>query len=85
MVSPTETAEKLCDGCRRAFDEKFIFYFLPQERDILKELVDLVKYFKDGGLSKGEEEDKNIVYQNKYCMEVTDPALKNMKAWGRIP
>ncbi|WP_297995680.1 hypothetical protein [uncultured Campylobacter sp.] len=76
-------AELLCDECWRALDEKFRFCFLPYEREILKELAELIyKYFKDGSLLKGEEDGDYLVYQNKSWIEVRELALKTIQIFG---
>ncbi len=80
---PSEMAELLCDECWRALDEKFRFCFLPYEREILKELAELIyKYFKDGSLLKGEEDGDYLVYQNKSWIEVRELALKTIQIFG---
>ncbi|WP_298955712.1 phytanoyl-CoA dioxygenase [uncultured Campylobacter sp.] len=80
---PSEMAELLCDECWRALDEKFEFCFLPYEREILKELAELIyKYFKDGSLLKGEEDGDYLVYQNKSWIEVRELALKTIQIFG---
>ena len=80
---PSEMAELLCDECWRALDEKFEFCFLPYEREILKELAELIyKYFRDGSLLKGEEEGDYLVYQNKSWIEVRELALKTIQIFG---
>ena len=79
---PSEMAELLCDECWRALDEKFEFRFLPYEREILKELVELIyKYFKDQSLLEGDTYDY-LVYQNKSWIEVRELALKTLYTFG---
>jgi len=79
--SPSEMAELLCDECWRALDEKFRFCFLSYEREILKELAELIyKYFKDQSLLKGIGE--YLVYHNKSWIEVRELALKTLHIFG---
>nr|WP_314881964.1 phytanoyl-CoA dioxygenase [uncultured Campylobacter sp.] len=79
--SPSEMAELLCDECWRALDEKFRFCFLPYEREILKELAELIyKYFKDQSLLEGIGE--YLVYHNKSWIEVRELALKTLHIFG---
>ena len=79
---PSEMAELLCDECWRALDEKFEFCFLPYEREILKELAELIyKYFKDQSLLEGDTYDY-LVYQNKSWIEVRELALKAIHIFG---
>ena len=76
-------AEVLCNQCERALSDKFRFCFLPYEREILRELADLIyKYFRDGSLLKGEEEGDYLVYQNKSWIEVRELALKTIQIFG---
>ena len=83
MEDPSEMAEVLCNQCERALSDKFRFCFLPYEREILKELAELIyKYFKDGSLLKGEEDGDYLVYQNKSWIEVRELALKTIKIFG---
>ena len=78
---PSEMAELLCDECWRALDEKFEFCFLPYEREILKELAELIyKYFKDQSLLEGIGE--YLVYHNKSWIEVRELALKTLHIFG---
>ena len=78
---PSEMAELLCDECWRALDEKFRFCFLPYEREILKELAELIyKYFKDQSLLEGVCE--YLVYHNKSWVEVRELALKTLYTFG---
>ena len=80
---PSEMAEVLCNQCERALSDKFRFCFLPYEREILKELVDLIyKYFRDGSLLKGEEEGDYLVYRNKSWVEARELALKAIQIFG---
>ncbi len=80
--SPSEMAELLCDECWRALDEKFEFCFLPYEREILKELAELIyKYFKDQSLLEGDTYDY-LVYHNKSWIEVRELALKTLYTFG---
>ena len=80
---PSEMAELLCDECWRALDEKFEFCFLPYEREILKELAELIyKYFRDGSLLKREEDGYYLVYHNKSWIEVRELALKTIHIFG---
>ena len=82
---PSEMAELLCDECWRALDEKFEFCFLPYEREILKELAELIyKYFKDQSLLEGDTYDY-LVYQNKSWVEVRELALKTLHIFGYKP
>ena len=78
-----EIIDWLYDECKNALLEQFRFCFLPYEREILKELVDLIyKYFRDGSLLKGEEEGDYLVYQNKSWIEVRGLALKTLYTFG---
>ena len=80
---PSEMAELLYTECKSALLEQFKFCFLPYEREILRELVDLIyKYFRDGSLLKGEEEGDYLVYQNKSWIEVRELALKTLYTFG---
>ena len=82
---PSEMAELLCDECWRALDEKFEFCFLPYEREILKELAELIyKYFKDQSLLEGDTYDY-LVYQNKSWIEIRELALKTLHIFGYEP
>ena len=55
---PSEMAELLCTECENALLEQFEFCFLPYEREILKELAELIyKYFKDQSLLEGDTYD----------------------------
>jgi len=82
---PSEMAELLCDECWRALDEKFRFCFLSYEREILKELAELIyKYFKDQSLLEGDTYDY-LVYQNKSWVEVRELALKTLHIFGYKP
>ena len=75
-------AEVLCSQCERALDEKFEFCFLPYEREILKELADLIhKYFRDNSLLEGDTYDY-LVYHNKSWVEVRELALKTLYIFG---
>ena len=80
---PSEMAELLYTECKNALLEQFEFCFLPYEREILRELVDIIyKYFRDGSLLKGEEEGDYLVYQNKSWIEVRELALKTLYTFG---
>ena len=80
---PSEMAELLCTECENALLEQFKFCFLPYEREILKELAELIyKYFRDGSLLKGEEDGYYLVYQNKSWIEVRELALKTLYTFG---
>ena len=82
-VLADEIVDWLYDECKNALLEQFRFCFLPYEREILKELVDLIyKYFRDGSLLKGEEEGDYLVYQNKSWIEVRGLALKTLYTFG---
>ena len=82
---PSEMAELLCDECQRALDEKFEFCFLPYEREILKELAELIyKYFKDQSLLEGDTYEY-LVYHNKSWVEVRELALKTLHIFGYKP
>ena len=82
---PSEMAELLCDECWRALDEKFEFCFLPYEREILKELAELIyKYFKDQSLLGGDTYEY-LVYHNKSWIEVRELALKTLHIFGYKP
>ena len=79
---PSEMAEVLCNQCERALSDKFRFCFLPYEREILKELAELIyKYFKDQSLLEGDTYDY-LVYQNKSWIEVRELALKTLHIFG---
>ena len=79
---PSEMAEVLCSQCERALDGKFEFCFLPYEREILKELADLIhKYFRDNSLLEGDTYDY-LVYHNKSWIEVRELALKTLYTFG---
>ena len=80
---PSEMAELLYTECKSALLEQFKFCFLPYEREILRELVDLIyKYFRDGSLLKGEEDGDYLVYHNKSWIEVRELALKTIHIFG---
>jgi len=82
---PSEMAEVLCNQCERALSDKFRFCFLPYEREILKELAELIyKYFKDQSLLEGDTYDY-LVYQNKSWIEVRELALKTLHIFGYKP
>ena len=82
---PSEMAELLCDECWRALDEKFRFCFLPYEREILKELAELIyKYFKDQSLLGGDTYEY-LVYHNNSWIEVRELALKTLHIFGYKP
>jgi len=82
---PSEMAELLCDECWRALDEKFEFCFLLYEREILKELAELIfKYFKDQSLLGGDTYEY-LVYHNKSWIEVRELALKTLHIFGYKP
>jgi len=79
---PSEMAELLCTECENALLEQFKFCFLPYEREILKELAELIyKYFKDQSLLEGDTYDY-LVYQNKSWIEVRELALKTLHIFG---
>ena len=78
---PSEMAELLCTECENALLEQFEFCFLPYEREILKELAELIyKYFKDQSLLEGIGE--YLVYHNKSWIEVRELALKTLHIFG---
>ena len=80
---PSEMADILYTECKNALLEQFKFCFLPYEREILKELAELIyKYFRDGSLLKGEEDGYYLVYQNKSWIEVRELALKTIHIFG---
>ena len=80
---PSEMAEVLCNQCERALSDKFRFCFLPYEREILRELVDLIyKYFRDGSLLKSEEDGDYLVYENKSWIEDRELALRTIQIFG---
>ena len=82
---PSEMAEVLCNQCERALSDKFRFCFLPYEREILKELAELIyKYFKDQSLLEGDTYDY-LVYHNKSWIEVRELALKTLHIFGYKP
>ena len=79
---PSEMAELLCTECENALLEQFKFCFLPYEREILKELAELIyKYFKDQSLLEGDTYDY-LVYQNKSWIEARELALKTLRIFG---
>ena len=64
-------------SCEQALEEEFKFCFLPYERDVLKELMELMdKYLKDGSLLEGIGE--YLVYHNKSWIEARELALKTI-------
>ena len=80
---PAEMIDWLYDFCKNALLEQFKFCFLPYEREILKELMELIdKYTKDGSILKGEEDGYYLVYQNKSWIEVRELALKAIHIFG---
>ena len=80
--SPSEMADILYTECKNALLEQFKFCFLPYEREILKELAELIyKYFKDQSLLEGDTYDY-LVYQNKSWIEVRELALKTLHIFG---
>ena len=80
--SPSEMVEFLYTECKNALLEQFKFCFLPYEREILKELAELIyKYFKDQSLLEGDTYDY-LVYQNKSWIEVRELALKTLHIFG---
>ena len=82
---PSEMAELLYTECKNALLEQFEFCFLPYEREILKELAELIyKYFKDQSLLEGDTYDY-LVYQNKSWIEVRELALKTLHIFGYKP
>ena len=79
---PSEMADILYTECKNALLEQFKFCFLPYEREILKELAELIyKYFKDQSLLEGDTYDY-LVYQNKSWIEVRELALKTLHIFG---
>ena len=79
---PVEMIDLLYDNCKNALLEQFKFCFLPYEREILKELAELIyKYFKDQSLLEGDTYDY-LVYQNKSWIEVRELALKTLHIFG---
>ena len=79
---PSKMAELLYTECKNALLEQFKFCFLPYEREILKELAELIyKYFKDQSLLEGDTYDY-LVYQNKSWIEVRGLALKTLHIFG---
>ena len=79
--SPSEMAELLYTECKKALLEQFKFCFLPYERDVLRELLELIdRYFKDQSLLEGIGE--YLVYQNKSWIEVRELALKTLHIFG---
>jgi len=79
---PSEMADILYTECKNALLEQFKFCFLPYEREILKELAELIyKYFKDQSLLEGDTYDY-LVYQNKSWVEVRELALKTLHIFG---
>ena len=82
---PSEMAELLCTECENALLEQFKFCFLPYEREILKELAELIyKYFKDQSLLEGDTYEY-LVYHNKSWVEVRELALKTLHIFGYKP
>jgi len=82
--SPSEMAELLYTECKKALLEQFKFCFLPYERDVLRELLELIdRYFKDQSLLEGIGE--YLVYQNKSWIEVRELALKTLHIFGYKP
>ena len=79
--SPSEMAEVLYTECGNALLERLEFWFLPYERDALRELLELIdRYFKDQSLLEGIGE--YLVYQNKSWIEVRELALKTLHIFG---
>ena len=79
--SPSEMAELLYTECKNALLEQFKFCFLPYERDVLRELLELIdRYFKDQSLLEGIGE--YLVCQNKSWIEVRELALKTLHIFG---
>ena len=79
---PSEMADILYTECKNALLEQFEFCFLPYEREILKELAELIyKYFKDQSLLEGDTYDY-LVYQNKSWIEVRELSLKTLHIFG---
>ena len=79
---PSEMADILYTECKNALLEQFEFCFLPYEREILKELAELIyKYFKDQSLLEGDTYDY-LVYHNKSWIEVRELALKTLHIFG---
>lgn len=82
---PSEMADILYTECKNALLEQFEFCFLPYEREILKELAELIcKYFKDQSLLEGDTYDY-LVYHNKSWIEVRELALKTLHIFGYKP
>jgi len=82
---PSEMADILYTECKNALLEQFEFCFLPYEREILKELAELIyKYFKDQSLLEGDTCDY-LVYHNKSWIEVRELALKTLHIFGYKP
>ena len=78
---PSEMADILYTECENALLERFKFYFLPYERDALRELMELIdRYFKDQSLLEGVCE--YLVYHNKSWIEVRELALKTLYTFG---
>ena len=78
-----EIIDWLYDFCKNALLEQFKFCLLPYEREILKELMELIdKYTKDGSILKGEEDGYYLVYQNKSWIEVRELSLKTLHIFG---
>ena len=79
--SPSEMAELLYTECKNALLEQFKFWFLPYERDALRELMELIdRYFKDQSLLEGIGE--YLVYHNKSWIEVRELALNTLHIFG---
>ncbi len=82
---PSEMADILYTECENALLEQFRFCFLPYERDVLRELLELIdRYFKDQSLLEGDAYDY-LVYQNKSWIEVRELALKTLHIFGYKP
>ena len=82
---PSEMADILYTECKNALLEQFEFCFLPYEREILKELAELIyKYFKDQSLLEGDTYDY-LVYHNKSWIEVRGLTLKTLHIFGYKP
>ena len=79
---PSKMADILYTECKNALLEQFEFCFLPYEREILKELAELIyKYFKDQSLLEGDTYDY-LVYHNKSWIEVRELTLKTIHIFG---
>ena len=79
---PSEMADILYTECENALLERFKFYFLPYERDALRELMELIdKYTEDNSILKRDTYEY-LVYHNKSWIEVRELALNTLHIFG---